>query len=139
MVCNQNFIRVVFERHELVSFDIDNMYLADGSCKASYNETHVFVQTALNSCGMKYSETEQEMFYSNTLRAVAPVSPGAVITRKQTFVFSFRCAYSRLITISGFRFAPPKPQVVFEQSKLRLLKHYNYLAGRDAGSNLNWL
>lgn len=93
------------------------MYLADGVCKASYNATHVYVTTALNECGTIYSETEQELYYSNTLRASIPVAPGAVITRKQSFIFAFRCTYRRLIRISGFKFEPPNSEIRLEQSK----------------------
>jgi hypothetical protein len=99
------------------------MFLADGICKASYNETHVFVTTALNGCGTIYSETEQEMYYSNTLIAAVLVSPGSVITRKQSFAFSFRCVYSRLVSISGDKFKPPKQEIKVEKSKY-LLYHY---------------
>ena len=93
------------------------MYLADGVCKATYNQTHVFVTTPLNGCGTMYSETEQEMYYNNTLTAAVPISPGSVITRKQSFAFDFKCTYSRLVTVSGFKFEPPNPVISIKQSK----------------------
>jgi hypothetical protein len=117
VICDKDFIEVVVERHEVISLDIDNIYLADGLCKASYNETHVFVKTKLNDCGTNYSETEQEMYFSNALTVAAPIAPGSVITRKQSFLFNFRCAYSRLVTVSGFKFTPPKQEVKIKKSK----------------------
>ena len=115
--CSRDNITVVIGRHKLSSVDIDNMYLADGVCKASYNQTHVYVTTALNRCGTMYSETDQEMYYNNTLTAAIPISPGSVITRKQSLAFTFKCTYSRLVSVSGFKFEPPKPEVIVEQSK----------------------
>ena len=108
---------VVFWRHAVTTFDIDNMYLADGVCKASYNRTHVFVTTPLNGCGTTYSETEQEMYYNNTLAASVPVSPGSVITRKQSFTFSFKCAYNRLLSVQGLKFEPPNPVINIDEGK----------------------
>ena len=117
MICDKDSITVVFGRHAVSSLDIDNMFLADGICKASYNETHVNVTTALNGCGTTYSETDQEMFYSNTLTVAIPISPGSIITRKQSFAFAFRCAYSRLVSVRGLKFEPPNPVIEVEQSK----------------------
>ena len=114
MTCGKDNITVAIERHELTSIDIDNMYLADGLCKANYNETHVFITTEMNECGTEFTETEQEFYYSNTLTAT---TPGSVITRKKSLLFKFRCAYSRLITVSGFKFKLPLQQVVIEESK----------------------
>ena len=117
VICDKNSITMVFERYQVALLDIDNMYLVDGVCKASYNETHVYVTTALNGCGTTYYETEQEMYYNNTLTAALLAAPGAVITRKQSKAFTFKCSYSRLISVSGFKFTPPKPVEVIEQSK----------------------
>ena len=108
---------MVFWRHAVTTLDIDNMYLADGVCKASYNQTHVFVTTPLNGCGTMYFETEQEMYYNNTLTATVPISPGSVITRKQSLAFDFKCSYSRLVSVQGFKFEPPKPKITIERSK----------------------
>ena len=93
------------------------MYLADGICKASYNDTHVYVETPLNGCGTQYSETDQVMFYNNTLTAAFPTSPGSVITRKQSFAFTFKCTYSRLLSVGGIKFEPPKTKIEVENSK----------------------
>ena len=117
VICGRDNITVVFWRHAVTTFDIDNMYLADGVCKASYNQTHVFVTTPLNGCGTMYSETEQEMHYNNTLAASVPVSRGSVITRKQSFTFNFKCAYSRLFNVQGLKFKPPNPKIEIEQGK----------------------
>ena len=117
VICGKDNITVVFWRHAVTTLDIDNMYLADGVCKASYNQTHVFVTTPLNGCGTMYSETEQEMYYNNTLTATAPISPGSVITRKQSIAFDFKCSYSRLVSVQGFKFEPPNPKINIEQSK----------------------
>ena len=117
VICDKNSITIVFEKYQLASLDIDNMYLSDGVCKASYNQTHVYVTTALNGCGTTYYETEQEIYYNNTLTADLLVAPGTVITRKQSIAFTLSCSYSRLISVSGFKFTPPKPLIVVEQSK----------------------
>lgn len=117
VICGRNEMTVVIARHVLSSLDLDNIYLADGICKASYNATHVYVTTGLNDCGTMYSETGQKMYFNNTLTGSMPIAPGAVITRKQSFSFGFRCAYSRLIRISGFKFEPPKQEITFNQSK----------------------
>ena len=108
---------MVFGRHEVTSLDIDNMYLADRACKASYNQTHVYVTTPLNGCGNTYSQTEREFFYNNTLTAAVPISPGSVITRKQSLAFAFKCTYSRLLSVSGLKFEPPNPVITVEESK----------------------
>ena len=116
-MCGRDSITLVFGRDMVKSVDVDNMYLADGVCKAGYNQTHVYVTTALNGCGTTYSETEQEMCYNNTLTAAVPISPGSVITRKQSIAFVFKCTYSRLISVSGLKFEPPNPVIVIKQSK----------------------
>ncbi|CAB4003171.1 Hypothetical predicted protein [Paramuricea clavata] len=118
VLCSRDNITVVIGRHALSSVDIDNMYLADGACKASYNATHAYVTTALNRCGTMYSETDQEMYYNNTLTAAIPTSPGSVITRKQSLAFTFKCTYSRLVSVSGFKFEPPKPVLTVEESDI---------------------
>ncbi|XP_028413546.1 ZP domain-containing protein-like [Dendronephthya gigantea] len=118
VICRKDNVTVIIGRHKLSSLDLNNTHLADSSCKASYNASHVFITTALNECGTTYSETDQQMFYNNTLTAAAPISPGSVITREQSFVFSFKCAYSRLISVSGLKFEPPKPEIVIKQSSL---------------------
>lgn len=117
VICSKDNITVIIGRHKVSSLDLDNMHLADSSCKASYNRSHVFITTAFNECGTTYSETEQQMFYTNTLTGAAPISHGSVITRKQSFAFKFKCAYSRLISVSGLKFQPPKPVIEIKQSK----------------------
>ena len=118
VICDKNSMTIVFEKDQVVSFDIDNMYLADGVCKASYNQTHVYVTTALNGCGTTNYETEQEMYYNNTLTAHLLVAPGTVITRKRSIGFTFKCSYSSLISVSGFSFTPPKPFIEVEESDI---------------------
>lgn len=117
VICKKDNIMVIIGRHEVSSLDLNNMHLADSSCKASYNKSHVFITTPLNECGTTYSQTDQQMFFNNTLTAAVPTSPGSVITREKSFAFNFRCAYSRLISVSGLKFEPPKPEIVIKQSK----------------------
>ncbi|XP_028413560.1 ZP domain-containing protein-like [Dendronephthya gigantea] len=116
VICEKDNIEVIIGRHEVSNIDLNNIHLADSSCKASYNASHVFITTALNECGTTYSETDQQMFYNNTLTATVLIPLGSVITREKSFAFNFKCAYSRLISVSGLKFEPPKPEIVIKQS-----------------------
>ncbi|XP_046855863.1 deleted in malignant brain tumors 1 protein-like isoform X4 [Xenia sp. Carnegie-2017] len=118
LMCGSNGMTLSFGRYVFDGYDLNSIYLLDVKCKASYNATRVSITTSLNGCGTKYSQTEQEMFYSNTLTALASITPGAVITRKKTIKVDFRCAYNRLISVSGKSFEPPEP--VLEITKTNL-------------------
>ncbi|XP_046838979.1 oncoprotein-induced transcript 3 protein-like, partial [Xenia sp. Carnegie-2017] len=99
-------------------YNLIGTHLIDVSCTAIYNQTHAFITTPLNGCGTKYSETNQEIFFSNTLTSTTPVTPRAVITRTKSLKINFRCAYNRLVRKSGLDFQPPNPVLEITQSSV---------------------
>ena len=118
MICDKDSMRVVFERSNLPkSANIDALYLRDDRCRASYNQTHVFVKTSLKDCGTSYHESDQEMFFSNTLYQRSIRSGGAVITRDHTINFNFTCSYGRKLTVGSLSFLPAKQTLTVSQSR----------------------
>lgn len=108
---------MVIERNGVSNYDLDNMHLADSTCKAKYNETHVYITTGLNECGTTYFETGQKMLYNNTLRTAAPITNDSVIAKRGLFEYQFSCTYGRARNISGLQFERSKQVVKVTQSR----------------------
>ncbi|XP_046855908.1 CUB and zona pellucida-like domain-containing protein 1 [Xenia sp. Carnegie-2017] len=115
LTCGQNNMTLTFSLTLVQTLDLDNMVLNDGICKASYNATHVFVTAPLSGCGTLFTQTTQEMFFTNNLSVPLRPSRGSVITRSQKLNFTFTCTYDRLISVSGVKFQPPSPVVVINE------------------------
>ena len=111
--CNNDAMTAVFKRADLPKHvNVDQLYLRDVRCKASYNSTHVFINTALTGCGTLYKETEQMMFFTNTLSERSLNAPGgAVISRNYLFEANFTCSYGRKRTVGTFSFEPAKQRL----------------------------
>ena len=109
----------VFERADLPKHvNVDRLYLRNRRCKASYNSTHVFINTPLTGCDTVYKETEQMMFFTNTLSERSQnVSGGGVITRNYLFKANFTCSYGRKRTVGTFSFEPAQQQLVVNLSE----------------------
>ena len=100
---------------------MNNAHLLDTSCKTSHNKTHLFISTIQNQFGTIYTETQQEIIYSNTL-IVRRKSTGLVITREKEIRIHFHCTYSRTVNISGVTFEPPDPVLEITKSKNRVIR-----------------
>ena len=109
----------VFERADLPKHvNVDRLYLRNRRCKASYNSTHVFINTPLTGCDTVYKETEQMMFFTNTLSERSQNVPeGGVITRDYLFKANFTCGYGRKRTVGTFSFEPAQQRLTVNLSK----------------------
>ena len=109
----------VFERADLPKHvNVDPLYLRDHRCQASYNSTHVFINTPLTGCDTLYEETEQMMFFTNTLSEKSTnVSRTGVITRDYLFKAKFTCSYGRKRTVGTFSFEPARQRLAVNLSK----------------------
>ena len=110
--CNNDAMSAVFERTDLPKHvNINNLYLRDRQCKASYNSTHVFINTALTGVSL-YEETQQTMYFSNTLSERSQYASGAgVITRNYLFNANFTCI------VGTFSFEPAQQRLTVYLSK----------------------
>ena len=117
--CKNHVMSAVFVRTDLPKHvNIDHLYLRDRRCKASYNSTHVFINAALTGCGTLYEETEQMMFFTNTLSEKSQKASGAgVITRDYLFNANFTCSYGRKRTVGTFSFEPAQQRLTVNLSK----------------------
>ncbi|XP_046855918.1 CUB and zona pellucida-like domain-containing protein 1 [Xenia sp. Carnegie-2017] len=114
LMCGSSNITLVIGAHSLANLDMNNAHLLDTSCKASHNKTHLFISTIQNQCGTIYTQTQQEIIYSNTL-TIRRKSSGSVITREKEIRIHFHCTYSRTVNISGVTFEPPDPVLEITQ------------------------
>ncbi|XP_028415053.1 uncharacterized protein LOC114538138 [Dendronephthya gigantea] len=110
VLCEKHNITVVIGRNDVSHLDLDNLHLADSTCKAKYNETHVYITTGLNECGTTYFERGQKMHYNNTLR-----TSDSEIGKEGSFAYQFSCTYGRSRNISGLQFQRSKQVVEVTQ------------------------
>ena len=110
---------LTYERSSLPDYlKVDELALQDRSCKARYNKTHIIAETALNSCGTLFRETEQELIFSNVLTTANIPTGGAIINREKEISLKFSCTYGRLRTVGSFNFLPAKQKLTITESKI---------------------
>ena len=112
VLCGNDAITAVFDRRDLPNnVSINQLYLRDGRCRATYNSTHVIVRTPLSGCGTVYEEDEQNMFFTNILSETSSFYHSG-ITRDYLFKTKFICCYGRKRTVGGFSFEPARQSAV---------------------------
>ena len=107
--CRKNDITAVLKRSDLPK-DVKTglLHLRDRRCKASYNETHVFITLKLaqqKACGTIYEDKDQTQSYTNSL------SDGDL------FFANFTCSYERKRTVGSLSFLPAKRRLTVSRSK----------------------
>lgn len=117
--CDENAMTAVFERADLPKqVNIDRLHLRSRQCRATYNSTHVFIKTPLTSCGTLYEETDQTMFFSNTLSEEPSLLPfGDTVSRNYLFQANFTCSYGRKRTVGTVSFKPARQRLSASLSK----------------------
>ena len=85
-------------------FDVSQLHLRYGSCRATENSTHFILSTPLDGCGTLVNETEQVLIFWNEVQADALIIDN-VITRTHNLKLPFSCSYSRN-TLQSLGFTP---------------------------------
>ena len=120
---------VVFHRSDLPKHlspnDLRLKDKYDSRCRATGNQTHVYINVPLKGCGTTYSENEQTMSFTNALKEYHVYShDGSVITREGVFEAEFTCTYGRKRTVGAISFEPAMQTVKVVKSKLNLCNSF---------------
>ena len=85
---------VTFEKEKYYFFNVSELHLQYGSCRATENSTHFILRTLLNDCGTFVNETEEVLIFWNEVQADALIIDN-VVTRTHDVKVPFSCSYSR--------------------------------------------
>ena len=102
VACTRDDMTVTFEKETYYFFNVSELHLRYGSCRATENSTHFILSTPLNDCGTLVNETEEVLIFWNEVQADALIIDN-VITRTHDIKVPFSCSYSRKSILSvGF-------------------------------------
>ena len=135
--CADETMFIFLERTSFQGFDPSKLTLLYPSCRASYNATHITLQTSLNDCGTTHNESEDTITFYNKVQSVQ-FSPWNVITREQNVSIAFYCSYGRkaLVRNPSFKtwkniFTASEGKVILEKEATTYVRlHVKHLSGQ---------
>ena len=104
LTCTRDNMTMTLQKETYYFFDVSQLHLRYGSCRATENSTHFIISTPLDGCGTLVNETEHALIFWNEVQADAFIIDN-VITRTHNFKLPFSCSYSRN-TLQSLGFTP---------------------------------
>ena len=110
VTCTVNYMRIEIPRNVFNSSKFSDISLLDKSCKASFSDSKIILDTAPHLCGSNRKETQDRIIYQNEVYMTA-VPTGKLVTREHDVRITFSCHYDRSGYLSLQSF---KPQTIIE-------------------------
>lgn len=104
LTCTRDNMTMTLQKETYYFFDVSQLHLRYGSCRATENSTHFIISTPLDGCGTLVNETEHALIFWNEVQADAFIIDN-VITRTHNLKLPFSCSYSRN-TLQSLGFTP---------------------------------
>jgi len=117
VICAENFMAIEVNKSEITPGKINNIHeghlrLNDPSCTLYSNDTHVFANMSLNTCGTVMEEDETNVVFKNEIVSVD--NPNDIITRHHQVEIQFFCKYPKKGSVT-FEFDAHRSASVFVQ------------------------
>jgi len=142
--CTKDKMIVTLEYAPIVKIDLDKVTLKDDDCQlseyGSLNNTHLMMNTPLDSCKTNYTAEGDTITYQNSLivksRDERGGEGGEGISREFTTEFIFTCSYPNSALVSVVNFSP-REKVIYTKTGKELEIVFNTLLIEEV--NLKWL
>lgn len=114
VVCNNEYIEVTVESKNYPGLDTNVTHLEDVSCVPGYrDENKVVFKFGLEDCKTEQEVDEDNIYYKNKVIAIVKDEvEDSEITRSNTRVLPFQCAYKKRALLSKIQFTPKSIMVV---------------------------
>ena len=140
MECTKDKMIVTLEYAPIVKIDLDKVTLKDDDCQlseyGSLNNTHLMMNTPLDSCKTNYTAEGDTITYQNSLIVKSRDEGGEEISREFTTEFIFTCSYPGSALVSVVNFSPSE-KVIYTKTGKELEIVFNTLLIEEV--NLKWL
>ena len=110
VTCSVNYMRIEMPRSVFNSSKYSDISLLDKSCKASFSDSKIILDSAPHLCGSNRIETKDHIIYQNEVYMTA-IPTGKLVTREHDVRIAFSCHYDKLGYLSLESF---KPQTIID-------------------------
>lgn len=118
-MCHNEYIEVTVESKNYPGLVTNVTHLEDIYCVPGYiDEDKVVFKLGLEDCKTEHEVTGNEIYYKNKVIAIVKdEDDDSNITRSNTRVLPFQCAYKRHARLSKVQFTPKSIMVVTDAGK----------------------
>ena len=118
-MCHNKYIEVTVENKNYPGLDTNVTHLEDVSCVPGYrDEDKVVFKFGLEDCKTEQEVDEDNIYYKNKVIAIVKDEvEDSEITRSNTKVLPFQCAYKKQALLSKVQFTPKSIMIVSDAGK----------------------